>query len=305
MMTPVDLHFQVGVAQWSWTIAWFLWFIGIAGMCSVAYFFIRRLSLAFVIFFSLVAGLVLIVSHLPRWWNIPGIFWNMLIDGNFNFGSWMLIGVLVLTIHLVLVAIILIAGVARRLPERFALLRRTTLFSDRGLFAGFFAIVGFFSTVYSGFLLSQAVGIPLWNTALIPLLWVISSSIAAIAILDLFHVFGFVEERVVHIGGRIGLGLDVLKLLAVLAFLHVSLAVGAAAGARIGAAEMVSGGLAFMTWGGVVIFGILVPLGIGIYTLSRGKKKPLLFISSLASLTGVLLLRATILLAGAFEPLMF
>jgi len=301
-MNPVDLHFQTSIAHWSWTIAAFLWFVGIAGMGSVAYYFVRKKPMAIVIFASLVLGLALVFSHLGRWWNMPMVFWTMISEGHFNFGSWMLIGIAVLSVHLVFSAILLVANLPGVL-ERFGWLKWTRRLDENDLFVGFFGFIGFFGTVYSGFLISQAVGIPLWNTALIPLLWVISASVATVAVLELFYVFGWVDERVSVFGIRLGLGLDAAKLLAILAFLHVSMAVGAAAGARYGAAEMVSGDLATMTWLGVIGIGILVPMAIAAFTILRGKSKPLLFISSIAALTGVFLLRAVVLLAGVWEPL--
>jgi len=79
-MAPADLHYQVDIAHWGWSIAWFLWFIGIAGMGSVAYFFVRRAALAYVIFGSLVVGLLFVVSHLGRWWNLPRTLWTMVIE---------------------------------------------------------------------------------------------------------------------------------------------------------------------------------------------------------------------------------
>lgn len=36
--------------------------------------------------------------------------------------------------------------------------------------AWFDAVLGVAATAYSGFLLTQAVGVPLWNTAIIPVL---------------------------------------------------------------------------------------------------------------------------------------
>jgi len=301
-MTPVDLHFQADIAHWSWTIAWFLWFVGIAGMGSVAYYFVRSKPLSFVIFGSLVLGLLFVVSHLSRWWNLPVVVWTMVVNGHFNFGSWMLIGVLLLSVHLVLAAVIVISNLPVLLA-RLGWLRWTARLGDNLPFLALFGFVGFFCTIYSGFLISQAVGIPLWNTALIPVLWVVSGSLAVVAILEMFYVFNVVDHRVSYFSSRIGLGLDATKLLAVLAFLHVSLAVGAPAGARLGATEMVSGDLAMMTWVGVIGIGILVPLAVGVYMALVRDSKPLLFISSIAALTGVLLLRAVILLAGVWEPL--
>jgi formate-dependent nitrite reductase membrane component NrfD len=299
-MIPADLHFQADIAHWSWTIAWFLWFVGIAGMGSVAYYFVRRAPLAFVIFGSLAVGLLLVVSHLARWWNLPRVIWTMVINLHFNWGSWMLIGILMLSLHLAMTLVIVIA----HLPflRRYRFLGWTVPLSNANPYLAAFALLGFGSTVYSGFLLTQAAGIPLWNTSLIPVLWVISGAVATIAVLELLYVFGLVDANVSTLGVRLGIGLDALKLLAVLGFLHVAISFGSA-GARIGATAMTTGEYALMTWLGVVVIGILVPLAIGAYTVLVKKSKALLLVSSIAALAGVYLLRAVVLMAGAWEPL--
>ncbi len=299
-MAPADLHFQVDIAHWGWTIVWFLWFVGIAGMGSVGYFFVRKAALSYVIFGSLVLGLLFVVSHLGRWWNLPRTLWVMVTSGIFNWSSWMIIGIILLSVHLILSVII----VASHIPwlQRIGWLKWTATLSRANAYLALYAFLGFMATVYSGFLLTQASGIPLWNTSLIPILWVVSGSIAAIAVIELLYVFGLVESNVSTLAVRLGLGLDAIKLLAVLAFLHVALAYGSA-GARIGATAMASGEYALMTWGGVIGIGILIPIAIGLYTVLVKKSKPLLVISSVAALAGVFFLRAVVLLAGAWEPL--
>ena len=299
-MAPADLNFQVDIAHWGWSIAWFLWFVGIAGMGSVAYFFVRKAALSFVIFGSLVVGLLLVVSHLGRWWNLPRTLWVMVTNGIFNYTSWMIIGILMLSVHLVASAILVAANVPWL--RRFGWLAWTARLNRSNAFVGGYALLGLGATVYSGFLITQAAGIPLWNTSLIPLLWVVSGAIAAIAVLELLYVFGLVDASVSSFAIRLGIGLDAVKLLAILAFLHVALSFGSA-GARIGATAMASGEFALMTWGGVVGIGILVPLVIGAYSVFVKKSKPLLVVSSVAALAGVFFLRAVVLLAGAWEPL--
>ncbi len=299
-MTPADLHFQVDIAHWGWTIAWFLWFIGIAGMGSVAYFFVRKAALSFVIFGSLVLGLLFVVSHLGRWWNLPRTIWTMVTNGIFNWSSWMLVGILMLSVHLVLSAVL----VASNIPwlQRFGWLKWTATLGRSSIYLGAYGLLGFGATVYSAFLITQASGIPLWNSSLIPVLWVVSGSIATIAVLELLYVFGLVDSSVSSIAIRLGIGLDAIKLLAVIAFMHVALSFGSA-GARIGATAMASGEYALMTWGGVIGIGIVVPLAIGLYSVLVKKSKPLLVVSSVAALAGVFFLRAVVLLAGAWEPL--
>jgi protein NrfD len=245
-------------------------------------------------------GLLLVVSHLGRWWNLPRTLWVMVTNGIFNYTSWMIIGIVMLSVHLVATAIL----VAANIPwlRRFGWLRWTGALNRSNAFVGGYALLGLGATIYSGFLITQAAGIPLWNSSLIPLLWVVSGSIAAIAVLELLYVFGLVDSSVSSFAIRLGLGLDAVKLLAILAFLHVALSFGSA-GARIGATAMASGEFALMTWGGVVGIGIFIPLAIGVYSVFVKKSKALLVVSSVAALAGVFFLRAVVLLAGAWEPL--
>lgn len=305
-MNPADLTFQADIAHWTWTIAWFLWFVGIAGMGSVAYYFVRKAPVAYTVLGALIIGLALVFSHLARWWNMPMVMWTMIINGHFNFGSWMFIGICVLSVHLVL-GILLAASHMDFIFDRLKFLKpvQSLLIALResNLFVALFGFVGFFGVIYSGFLLTQAVGIPLWGTSLIPVLWVISGSVAAIAMLELMYVMGWVDERVSIFGMKLGLGLDAIKLLAVLAFLHVAVNLGSA-GARLGAQELISGSLAWMTWGGVVFVGILIPMVIAGWMLFAGKSKPLIVVSAVSALAGVLFLRAAVLLAGVWEPLL-
>jgi formate-dependent nitrite reductase membrane component NrfD len=303
-MNVADLTLQADVAHWSWTIALFLWFVGIAGMGSVAYYFSRKAPLALTIIISLIVGLLFVVSHLTRWWNLPMTIFTAITEFSFNFGSWMFWGFAILSVHLVLAAVVAAANLSflKNIPVLKIFVPLLKACNESNLFLGLFAVAGFASTVYSGFLLSTAAGVPLWNTALIPVLWVISASVATVALIELFYVLGWTDEREAAFGLRLGLGLDVMKLLAVLAFIHISLTVGTM-GAQIGAARMFSGDLALMTWVGVIGIGILVPLAIGGLSLLIGKKKPLLIVSSVAALAGVLILRAVVLLAGVWEPL--
>lgn len=300
MPIPADLTFQNDVAHWGWSIAWFLWFVGIAGMGSVAYYFVRQAALAYVIIGTLSVGLMFVVSHLGRWWNLPQTLWLMISNGIFNWGSWMLIGIVMLSVHFFLSVVIVAAHLpwTRGLP----FLKWTGALARHSAYLAAYAALGFGSTIYSGFLLTQAAGIPLWNTSLIPLMWVISGSVATIAVIELLYLFGWVDASVSTLFAKLALGLDTLKLLAVLAFLHVALSFGSA-GARYGATVMTSGDLALMTWGGVIALGIVLPLALGAYTLFVKKNRVLLAVSAVATLAGVFFLRAAVLLAGVWEPL--
>ncbi len=299
-MNIAHLTYQADISHWTWTIAAFLWFVGIAGMGSVAYYFVRGKALGITIFASLVIGLLFVVSHLTRWWNLPIALFNAVMELSFNFQSWMFWGFLILSVHLVFALVVLV----RHLDflHNYSIFRMIGGIADNNLFLGIFGFIGFMATVYSGFLIAAASGIPFWNTALIPILWVISASVAAVALIELYHVFGWTDERAASIGMRLGLGLDVMKLLAVFAFLYIAATVGTM-GAQYAAGLMISGDLAMFTWVGIIGIGILVPMVLAVFSMRFGESKPVMLISSLSALFGVFMLRATILLAGVWEPL--
>lgn len=299
-MNIAHLTYQADISHWTWTIAAFLWFVGIAGMGSVAYYFVRGKALGITIFASLVIGLLFVVSHLSRWWNLPIALFNAVLEWSFNFQSWMFWGFLILSVHLVFALVVLI----RHLDflRNYSLLRMIGDVADNNLFLGVLGAVGFMATVYSGFLIAAASGIPFWNTALIPVLWVISASVAAVALIELYHVFGWTDEKAASIGMRLGLGLDVMKLLAILAFLYIAATVGTI-GAQYSAGLMISGDLAGFTWIGIIGIGILLPMILAVFSMKFGERKPVMLVSSIAALVGVFMLRATILLAGVWEPL--
>lgn len=297
-MGPV--YFQVDIAHWGWTIAFFLWFVGIAGMLSVAYPWVRRAFLPPIILGSLALGLALVISHLSRWWNLPLVVWYMVREGTFGWGSWMFLGVVLLSFHFLLSLILVLAHA--RWATRYRFLAWAAPWGGNGGFLAVFALSGLLLTVYSGFLISQAAGIPLWNTPIIPALWLVSGALAALAILELAHLAGWWDGHLQGLEGRLGLAMDALKAFLFFAFLHVSLGVGSE-GARIGAVEMLYGRYALLTWVGVIGLGILLPLTLGVYRQLRRVGRPLLALTALASLAGALFLRASILLAGAWEPL--
>ena len=299
-MNIAHLTYQADIAHWTWIIAAFLWFVGIAGMGSVAYYFLRSRALGITIFASLVIGLLFVFSHLSRWWNLPIALFNAVLEWSFNFESWMFWGFTILSVHLVFALVVLLRHVD--FLRNYSLLRMIGDVADNNLFLGVFGFVGFMATVYSGFLIAAASGIPFWNTALIPVLWVISASVAAVALIELYHVFGWTDEKAASIGMRLGLGLDVMKLLAILAFLYIAATVGTI-GAQYSAGLMISGDLAGFTWIGIIGIGILLPMILAVFSMKFGERKPVMFVSSIAALVGVFMLRATILLAGVWEPL--
>ncbi len=297
------LSSQAAITHWSWTIAFFLWFAGISGMGMLAYYWVRRRAMAYMVLATAVVGTLLVASHLTRWWNLPAAIFHTLMNFSFNFGSWMLLGILLLCVHCVFGALIAAHhwGVAQRWSQFKWLAVIDQLAVDSRVLIGA-GVIGVLVTIYSGFLLTQAIGVPLWNTALIPALWVVSAGAAVLAVIELFALKGWVEHSVAAFGQKLALGVESFKLIMVFAFLHVGMS-AASAGARAGASELATGSLAPMMWVGVIGLGVLVPIGVGLLSLKGKASQPLIAAGAVFGLLGGLLLRASVLLAGYFDPL--
>jgi Formate-dependent nitrite reductase, membrane component len=273
----------------------FLWLAGLAGMGSVAYVLLRQAKVdnlkafSWVLFISMVAALVFVVADLSRPWNLVNAMTTSFFTGQFGlFRSWMAVGIVLIS-----VAMVLLFLVALRHTTNIKVLNAVV---DAGWFGVLLAAVGVLVTIYSGFLIAAAPGIPFWNTALIPVLWILSASVCALALTELMIHRDDITKFIV----RAGSGLKVAELIAVLALVNLAIYGGTTA-AKISGWALAYGPLALAFWGGVVAVGMLIPLAIGLISWRR-ENKLLLATAAILALIGALLLRIVVLQAGVFEP---
>lgn len=180
------IFFQVDIAHWGWVIAFFLWFVGIAGMLSLAYPWVRRPFLPPVILVSLSLGLAFVFSHLTRWWNVPKAFLLALFEGHLNWGSWMALGVFMLTFHFLLSLVLFLGqGPASACPGPSGWPGRRASWAFWRFRGGHHRLQRFSHLPGRGH--------PLWNTPLLPLLWLVSGAVAAYAVLEIAHLMGLWE----------------------------------------------------------------------------------------------------------------
>ena len=289
-----DFTAQVQVAHWGWTIALFLWLVGLSGMGMFLNYWIREKTWVLVCTVAGWLGTFLVISHLARLTNLPIAVINTLLDFSFNFSSWMFIGICLLIVQcsFTLFYTFVLFGVVFK-NETF----KTLVLSNA--FNRLMAVVGVAATIYSGFLLTQAVGVTLWNTALLPLLWIMSGMACSIGAIELLMIAGRLPREKVFWSRRTALWVEAVELFTIFAFVHVALSSTSAA-ARAGADAMLSGPTSSMFWFGVVIFGSVVPLGLNL--LTRNHKA--LAVSAVLGIVGALLLRATVLFSGYYEPIL-
>jgi protein NrfD len=273
----------------------FLWLAGLAGMGAVAYVLLRQAKVdslktfGWVLFISIVAALVLVVADLLRPWNLVNALMTSFFTGEFGlFRSWMAVGIVLLSVDALLLFL-----VALRHTVNIKILNAAV---DAGWFGVLLTAVGLLITIYSGFLIATAPGIPFWNTALIPVLWMLSASVSALALAELLiH-----RDDVTKFTVRAGTALEVAELIAALALVNLAM-YGGTAVARSSGWALVYGPLAPAFWGGVMAAGILTPLAVGLVSWRR-EIKLLLTAAVKLALIGALMLRIVVLQAGVFEP---
>lgn len=299
-MTPLihDIYTQEQVAGWGWLIAIFLWLAGMAGMGSVAYYWYRKASMAYTLLISIVLALIFVIADLTRPWNVPNAILTALVSGTYNWYSWMALGIILLLIQTLLLLIVSANHVFKGRMRGLALIAESKTYL---IILGFF---GFLVTIYSGFLISQASGISLWNTPAIPILWILSASTCAVALIEIFvSASPETMSEIKETGVRIGFSIDVFEIFTILAFLYTAFTIGTV-GASLDAEMILFGELSPLFWIGVIGLGTLYPALVGAYTiLTRKINRPLIISAAVLALIGALLLRYIILVGGVYEPL--
>ena len=284
----VELTSQAATAHWGWTIAFFLWFVGLAGMSLFLNWWLRSKRVFYVATAAAIVGTLLVVSHLARMLNLPMAAINALIEWKFNFGSWMFIGICILAVLCVLTLI-----------QSWGMWKNARWADSCGLLM-IDAILGVAATAYSGFLLTQAVGVPLWTTAVLPVLWIFSGLACAVGLAEILASTGKLETGHPHWLGSAANGVHIGEAFVIFAFVQVALA--GTPGAVAGAESLLSGDSAGLFLGGAVGVGILIPFLIGLFMKSS---KGMVALGGVCALCGALALRAAVLFAGYFDPVIF
>ncbi|MBI4743925.1 MAG: polysulfide reductase NrfD [Actinobacteria bacterium] len=173
------------------------------------------------------------------------------------------------------------------------------------------AIFAFIIAIYHGLFLSAASARDLWESALTPVIFLVSAITTGLAVVLLIASFlsksGEVKEGIAgiskHLAGFVGLEL-------ILVLLNAVVLLNASVGARDVMRTLVIGDFSFMFWIGIIIIGLLIPLVIelfGIYLIQDGGAATTTFIPLIVSvlvLVGGFLLRYLIVTAGQTPPLL-
>ncbi len=155
-------------------------------------------------------------------------------------------------------------------------------------------------TVYTGFILNTVKAVPFWNSALLPLLFVLYGFMSGFGLSIIIALNGGgVDLAIAETGSR---WLLVANALLVAAYLL--LASRRESTGRQSVRVQMHGNLAPLFWVGVVVLGIIVPLAIAFSSsFAHDVSAALLITGVVCEIIGGLALRYCILKAGAYRPL--
>jgi formate-dependent nitrite reductase membrane component NrfD len=164
--------------------------------------------------------------------------------------------------------------------------------------AGIFA---FAQSIYTGFAVSYVSAIKIWNTAIVPVLFVTCGLTGGLAIL-LAVMMGQNSSDIATLENIIRV---VLIALAVIIGVYLWNTTYSSTGAKDAIKRLIGGSLAPLFWIGVFLFGIVIPVAISLSTIGKAEPASGLLITAVVSeIIGGLALRFAILKAGVYQPLL-
>ena len=163
--------------------------------------------------------------------------------------------------------------------------------------AGIFA---FAQSIYTGFAVSYVSAIKIWNSAIVPILFVICGLTGGLAVLLDITIVGGDHAQIVALENIIRVMLIVFAII-IGVYLWNTTYSGTAA--RDAVARLVGGNISAIFWIGVVLFGIIIPITISVSTYFAEAASALLLTAVVSEIIGGIALRYVILKAGMYSPL--
>lgn len=161
-------------------------------------------------------------------------------------------------------------------------------------------ITAFMVAIYTGFTMNYANGIPLWNSALLPVLFIICGILDGFGIIIAIGLTGGnVDIMAAEAGSRV---LLVASALLIAIYLWSATYMGPTG--KYSVMELVRGYVAPIMWGGVVLCGIVIPLAISVTGYFVGEVAgPLLIAAIICEMIGAFSLKYCLLKGGIYGPL--
>jgi formate-dependent nitrite reductase membrane component NrfD len=155
-------------------------------------------------------------------------------------------------------------------------------------------IMAFGVAIYSGFVVGYVGAIKLWNSAIIPILFVIAGLTGGLAILLLTN----------RSAATANMMLVVVIAYAVFMAIYLWIATYASDVARDSVMRILRGSIATVFWIGVVLLGMIIPIALLLTNFFAGASAALMIIAAICAIIGGVALRYIILKGGMYSPLL-
>jgi formate-dependent nitrite reductase membrane component NrfD len=163
--------------------------------------------------------------------------------------------------------------------------------------AGIFA---FAQSIYTGFAVSYVSAIKLWNSAILPILFVVCGFSGGLAIMMAIAI-GSNSTDINAIENITRITLIGFALILVVYLWNSTYSSNAA---KAAVTRVVGGDIAPFFWIGVIIFGVIIPITVSVVTYFIGEASNALLLTAVsAEIIGGLSLRYVVLKGGTYEPL--
>jgi formate-dependent nitrite reductase membrane component NrfD len=155
-------------------------------------------------------------------------------------------------------------------------------------------------TGYTGFVLNTVKAVPFWNSTLLPVLFVSYGIMGGFGLAVLIAVNGGdIDLAAAEAGTR-----WLLIINALLVVIYLRAAAKRETTGKQSVLEQMRGGMSPIFWIGIVLLGIVIPLGVTLTSMALGEvTSGLLMAGAACEIIGGLSLRYCILKAGAYKPL--
>lgn len=168
------------------------------------------------------------------------------------------------------------------------------------LFKVLAGILALLVAAYSGFVMNYVNGIPLWNSALLPLLFVLFGMFGGTALLIIIGLLGYDADLI----RALGFVPVLLPVIASVVALYLWSATYICPASRRSVMEIIRGRLALLLWVGVVLCGVLLPAAVILFMFVAGYASIFLLAAvSAGILVGVFSFNYCLLRAGLYRPL--
>jgi formate-dependent nitrite reductase membrane component NrfD len=160
-------------------------------------------------------------------------------------------------------------------------------------------IAAFGVIIYAGFTMNYVNGIPLWNSALLPTLYIFWGILSGMALIMTIGLDSGAGNTLV----TVNLGVLVAGMILVILYLWTATYIDLTA--RESVRELTRGSLSLILWLGVFIFGLLIPLVISLVSFFTGNAPalPLAILMLVCEIIGGLAFTYGVLKAGVYSPL--